>query len=263
MNYGVYTSKNLEIAVTELFVLEIYCNDEKNIFGTKLYSGKNEKELIAICERNQIKNQTKYAYKTKNGITVTNDFDVLAKEIGGFFNSEDFNGLKQIDTIKIIPNNTYMPTVAEAGVGNCLKLWRLGNRFNITGNNMIFTMVTNKIEYIFSIKTKDTNIYCGASVNIPYDEGLFGSGQYFRLRNFKDNSPAFCRFNCNLGNDIIIPKFEKKEFECNHCNKTSQGIYWGLKKYTDNDIFLCGCGGDTYVFSREDTKIEKFADESI
>ena len=261
MEYGVYTSKTMEVAVTPSFALVYYCNEDKSVFGTKLYKGTDgKKKLIAICERNQAKKTTHYAFST--GLyKVTNNNDNIVKFLG-----EDFyaipDGLWMIDSIEVIPQNFHMPIVSEAGIMDCLRQWRLGNEHFVDGNTMFFHMVTNKIEYVFSINTQNTNIYCGASVNIPYEGGLFGSGQYFRIRNYKDNSEPFCGFHCDIGKDAVIPQFEEITCESGECIATKQGLYWPVKSFTDDEIILAGCGGDEYVYHRNVVKSERFKDEN-
>jgi len=123
---------------------------------------------------------------------------------------------------------------------------------------MNFRMVTNKIEYVFMMLEQDCNIYCGASVNIPYEEGMFGSGQYFRFRNFADNSAPYCGFGCQLGKSISKREVQKVTCESGTCTITEQGLYWPLKRYTEEEIVLGGCGGDEYIYYRNGNKDEYF-----
>lgn len=67
LSCGVYRSANAEVVETEKYALKYYCSPDKSILGTKLYTGyENKKRLVAICERNQTKNVTEYAYYLKN-----------------------------------------------------------------------------------------------------------------------------------------------------------------------------------------------------
>lgn len=94
------------------------------------------------------------------------------------------------------------------------------------------------------------NIYCGASINIPYDGGMFGSGQYFRIRNYGDNSQPFCGFYCNLGNDAVVR--DVPACKSGECVQTPEGLYWPVKRCSDSEIVLQGCGDDEYIY-RSDT----------
>ncbi len=259
MEYGVYTSSTFEVALTKFWALLFYCNVDKTIIGSKLYNGVNEnKTLAAICERNIIEQTTKYAFKNLDGQITTNDFDGLCTLIGSIY-AYDISTLKKIDDINISFKYD-MPTVSEAGIKRCLDIWRKGVTYNVDSGFMLFQMVTNKIEYVFSINSQDTNIYCGASINILYDNGLFGSNQYFRLRNFADNSQPYCRFHCNIGGNIETTK-EVPEIICRseRCISTGDGLFWPVKRYNDNEIVLDGCGGDEYIFKRNTHKSEYFS----
>ena len=256
MTYGVFTSDTLEIAQTKHWALCLYCNDDKTVIGAKLYNGTDEdKALAGICERDLNNNLTFYAYEDLQGVVHSNN-EIYSSYIGTSF---DYNisGMKQIDEIEL--SEPYeMPTVTEVGIERCLKMWRMGVNFRIFDGGMQFIMVTNKIEYVFIIREEDTDIYCGASVNIPYADGMFGSGQYFRLRNFADNSQPFCRFHSDLGGDAVVCDVPKMECISGQCNVTDKGLYWPLKSYTDDVIILCGCGGDEYKYVRTPQRSEYF-----
>lgn len=257
MEYGVFTSSSLEIAQTRYWTLCFYCNDDKSIIGSKLYNGINDKKvLIAVCQRDIQKQKTVYAYETADNMKYTNDFEGVCKLLGTPF---EYN-ISQLDRIEEIElSEPYiMPAVSEQGIENCLKQWRMGTFYFPISDGMLFQMVTNKIEYVFSIQNSECNIYCGASVNIPYDNGLFGSGQYFRIRNYADNSTPNCRFECNLGMPIHSRSVTKITCESGKCISTSEGLYWPVKRYSDDEIVLAGCGGDEYIYSRNGNKSEYF-----
>ena len=258
MEYGVFSSTNLEIAQTMHWTLCFFCNPEKSLIGAKLYYGSNDnKSLTAICERYLQEKKTVYAYKSIDGINVTNDYNGVCKLIGSPFTYE-INGLKKKDSI-ILSDPYELATVDERGIGFCLKQWRLGTSYVQNHDSFTFLMVTNKIEYVFSIQTQHCNIYCGASVNIPYENGMFGGGQYYRFRNFDDNSQPFCGFSCNLGNDLIVPTVSELKCESGACIVTDKGLYWPVKRFTNDEIVLHGCGDDEYIYNRNSKKSEFFA----
>lgn len=257
MEYGVYTSDTLEIAQTRFWTLCLYCNADKSIIGAKLYNGVDDsKTLAAICERSIMANKTAYAYEKPDGQRFTNDFEGVCKLIGSEYHF-DSKTLRKIDDI-VISEPYKMPTVSEAGIEKCLRQWRMGDSLWVNDNGLEFKMVTNKIEYIFSIYDNNCNIYCGASVNIPYSGGMFGSGQYFRIRNYKDNSTPNCRFSCNIGGDAVVRKVPEIVCESGKCTSTSDGLYWPVKRFSDNKIVLDGCGGDEYIYRSNLYKSEYF-----
>lgn len=258
MEYGIFTSQLMEIAQTKFWALCLYSNADKSMISAELYNGvDNNKTLVAIVKRNNLKNSTLYAYEVPNGQIFSNDVNGMNSFIGQKY-EYDTTGMKKNDTIQI--SEPYaMPTVSEKGIACCLKQWRMGTFYNQSHNGMNFQMVTNKVEYVFIIQDENCDIYCGASVNIPYEKGMFGSGQYFRIRNYGDNSQPFCRFECSLGNDITVSEVPIYVCETGSCTRTKQGLYWPLKRYNDDEIVLNGCGGDEYVYTRNRSRSEYFS----
>ena len=65
---GVYKSKHSEIVVTNKYTLYFYATSQ-HIFGVKLYQGfETNKSLIAIVERDDDLEKTKYAYKLEDKV---------------------------------------------------------------------------------------------------------------------------------------------------------------------------------------------------
>ena len=116
--------------------------------------------------------------------------------------------MHRLESFVVDHSGTPLPTVKEAGIPKCLTLWRMADSYHATHDDFNFFLCTGRTEYIFSIKAENTNIYCGASYNIVFDLGLFSGGQFFRIRNYKDNSEKWCRFHCDFSyesRDIKIP----------------------------------------------------------
>lgn len=262
MEYGVFTSSLLEVAQTRHWALCFYCNEDKSVIGAELYNGvEDKKTLAAVCRRDRKENKTVYAYETIgdqkfSDQKFSNDFEGVCKLLRKPF-AYNVSELKKIDTIEIT-EPYIMPTVSEQGIANCLKQWRMGAVYRPIYDGMLFQMVTNKIEYVFSIQNSECNIYCGASVNIPYDEGMFGGVQYFRIRNYADNSAPYCGFECSIGMPIDQKEVKKIQCESGKCASTPDGLYWPVKRYDEEEIVLAGCGGDEYIYNRNQEKSEYF-----
>lgn len=255
MENGVYTSVNLEIAQTKHWAICFYCNSEKSVIGAELYYGIDDcKKLVAICKRFVEDKRTVYAYQTMDEVIFTNDYDGVYKHIGSAFEYR-IEQLKKIDSINIVEPYE-MATVDEKGIGFCLKQWRMGTSYDVYPNGFTFQMVTNKLEYVFSIQNDNCNIYCGASVNVSDDNGMFGSVQYFRFRNLGDNSAPFCGFICDLGKSITVPTIPETACKSGACSITNKGLYWPVKRFTNDEIVLHGCGGDEYIYRRNNPKSE-------
>ena len=115
-------------------------------------------------------------------------------------------------------------------------------------------------EYVFSIKRRKDDIYCGASYNIPLDIGMMSGGQYFRIRNFDDNKEPFCGFHCDFSYEPLKknPVVPIAECRLGKCVNTGQGLFWGLKRFDDGMIVLQGCGNEEYVYKRDGENTESF-----
>ena len=258
---GVYRSTNCEIVETEKFSLVIYCSSDKNILGAKLYKGyENKKRLVAICERNQLEDKLEYAYYYEGDdqhIAVSNS-EVMAPKLDEAYDLNAKKTMRRLETFMVDHSGASLPTVKEAGIPKCLTLWRMADRYRATHDELEFFLCTGKTEYIFSVNTKDNNIYCGASYNIVFDLGVFGGGQFFRIRGYKDNSEPWCGFACNFSYEAGEINIPTEQCELGKCLVTSKGLMWCVKRYSDDEIVLQGCGEDEYVYKRKNGSIERF-----
>ena len=252
MNCGVYAKPDYEIAASEIYCLVFYKN--LGIFGTKLYQ---RKKLIAVCEHDCEKKATLYAFINDKNESIFND-DGLCAVLGEDMIVPDDKGLLKKDEINVIPADAKMPTVSEKGIAYCLKHWKLGNQLNVFEDAIHFTMNTSKIEYVMMIRKPNDDIYCGASITIPYDNGLFGGHQYFRIRNYSDNAQPWCRFHCHLGAPAELPDFPLPDCSTGSCITTSEGLLFEVKRHDDDEIVLQGCGDDEYFYYRDAHMTERF-----
>ena len=262
---GVYRSAYREIVETEKFSLVLYTSGDKNTLGMRLYRGyEDKKRLEAICERDLIAEKTEYAYLVADStphIVVSNS-EKLSEKLTEPYDPTVKSPMRRLESFAVDHSGEPLPTVKEAGIPKCLTLWRMADSFYATHEKMHFYLCTGKTEYIFSIQEKDTNIYCGASYNLVFDLGLFSGGQFFRIRNYKDNSEKWCRFHCDFsyeGREIDIPT---EQCELGKCLETTKGLMWCVKRYTDDTIVLQGCGDDEYIYRRADRRTERFQTES-
>ena len=256
---GVYRSANAEIAETEKYALKYYCSPDKNILGTRLYYGcENKKRLIAVCERNQAENVTEYAYFLKDGNTVISNCGRLGTALGETYDVGEVKTMRRLEKFYVDHSEKPLPKVKEAGIPKCLTLWRMADLFQASAERFNFYLCTGKTEYIFSVRPEDTDIYCGASYNIVFDTGLFAGGQYFRIRNYKDNREKYCSFSCDFSYEARNIEIPTAQCELGKCTMTDQGLSWSVKRYTDDEIVLQGCGDDEYIYRRLDRRDEKF-----
>ncbi len=258
---GVYRNTNCEIVETEKFALMFYCSADKKILGTKLYRGfENKKHLVAICERDQLNEKTEYAYflEDSNPHTSISNSERIAPQLGEKYDPNLKNSMRRLESFAVDHSGTPLPTVKEAGIPKCLMLWRMSDSYFAHHDNFHFFLCTGRTEYIFSIQPKDVNIYCGASYHIVFDLGLFSGGQFFRIRNDRDNSEKWCSFTCDFSYEFNAVDIPTEECELGKCLQTSKGLMWCVKRYTDDEIVLQGCGDDEYTYRRTDKRTEQF-----
>lgn len=256
---GVYRGDGCEIVETEKFVLVYGTDAEQEHFLVKCYRGISErKKLCAVCERDQSKKETFYAYLTE-GADVCSNSAALEEMLGQTFDRGQLKGMKRLYEFVINREKEKLPAVSEAGVKRCLQLWRSGVTYVADHRRFAVNCVTDRTEYIFSIMPEQVNIYCGAAYNIPFELGMFGGGQYFRFRNYGENKKAWCGFFCNF--NMRQPQAEEipvDECRIGECVLTSKGHIWAVKRYTENVIVLQGCGEDEYSYDRNTKKEEAF-----
>lgn len=254
---GIYRSADCEIAETEKFALVYYHDADRDVIGTKLYMGLDRKYMTAVCERDLEKNVTSYAYKTEGGRIISNG-EEISDHLGELYDGSRKNTMSRRERFAVDHSAAKMPTITEAGIPACLKKWRFADTYTANDYEFNFALCTDKTEYIFSIQVTDSNIYCGASFNAVFDMGLFAGVQFFRIRNYKDNTKPFCQFIYNFACDAGDVKIPIAEFKPGEAVETKQGWMFSLKRYTDDQIILAGCGGDEYPFCRDSKRLEVF-----
>ena len=262
---GVYRGLNCEIVETEKFALVFYCSADKNILGAKLYKGfENKKSLVAFCERNQLDKKTEYAYLLEDSDpqTAISNSERMPPQLTELYDPNLKKTMRRLEYFVVDHSGAPLPTVKDAGIPKCLTLWRMADRYYAKHDEFNFSLCTGKTEYIFSIKPQDVNIYCGASYNVVFDLGIFGGGQFFRIRNFKNNSEKWCGFFCDFSYEAREINIPTEQCELGKAIETSKGLMWCVKRYTDDEIVLQGCGDDEYTYRRTDKRIEQFINES-
>lgn len=257
---GVYRDGCCEIVETERFAYVI-AGDDKGLYA-RLYTGSREnKRLQAICVRDMETACTGYAWRTEEGVVYAND-DALAGELGAAFDRMQLGRMRRRETFWVDHSGRALPSVSDAGIRRCLAAWRMSDSCSADETHFHFFLCTGVTEYVFTIRPEQTDIYCGASFNIPFDMGLMSGGQYFRLRNCGDNSQPWCGFLYDF--DYLPRRFDipTQEIQPGLCVSTSEGLMWCVKRYTEEEIVLQGCGDDEYIYRRHDRRTEQFTAEA-
>ena len=258
---GVYRDTNSELVETEQFALLYYRSVERSVIGTVLYRGFDEQKTpVAVCEYSESEKRTSYAYLTEDGAVIAN-CEHLTLRLSESYDPLRKNHMRRTEAFFVDHSGKPLPTVKEAGIPTCLALWKMSDSYTANASEMQFLMSTGKTDYVFSIQTTDTNIYCGASYNIVFDLGLFGGRQFFRIRNYRDNTEPFCDFHADFSYacpDIDSIRIPTEQCVPGGCISTREGIMFCVKRYTDDEIVLQGCGDDEYFYRRCDKRTERF-----
>ena len=249
---GIYRGEFCEIVETGKYSLIYECSADKTLLTASLYSGyKNKKTLTAVCQRDTVTQTTSYAFRTKSGYAVTNDA-VLSARLGEAYDPDRTSGLKRLKRLETLPLSEPLPTVSEVGLRKALSAWRCGADLIVDNSRFLFAMFIGEQEYILHITIRDADIYCSASYNVAFDMGLFSAGQYFRIRHFQDNRAPFCSFHADFSYvpSSLEPPTSSFQDSCN--------TVWTVKRYSDDEIVLNGCGGDEYVYRRDRPYTERY-----
>ncbi len=259
---GVYRSATAEIAETELFALIFDCSDDKNLLRVRLYHGiGDQKKLCAICQRDQTAGTTGYAYLAGEKRYSNEAGREVSDRLGESYDATQKNTMRRMERFFVDHSGEELPKVSQAGISDCLKAWRVTDSYHANIGEMFFVLCTGKTEYAFHIQREDDNIYCGASYNIVFDLGLFGGEQFFRIRNYRNNSQPWCNSYCDfscLPKKINVPT---QECQLGQYVRTPEGHMFCVKRYTDDEIVLHGCGDDEYIYRRTDRRMEIFKSE--
>ena len=255
---GVYRSANKEICQTEKFSIVYYYDDKNSVLGVKLYFGlENKKNLVAILERNNKNKSISYAYYINNKNDIIGNDEKIKEMLDEKYNSDEIKSMKKLESFKIAHSSKELATVKNDGIKKCLNEWRMIDFYKNNEDELYFHLYTGNTEYIFYIVNKDLNIYSGASYNQSFDLGVYSYKQYFRIRNYKDNKDSFCNSFCDFtifNKEVEIPL---KKCEIGKCSFIKDSIIWCIKRYTDDEIVLQGCGDDEYIYKRDEQFIER------
>lgn len=258
---GVYRDGTSEIVETEKLALWYYFND--GVLGAKVYEGNGDvKHLLAVCERRVKESITLYAYRYEGEAEsrkVNGNSEELKALLGEEFDRKKLDKMQCTERFLVNHGDVKIHTVKEAGIRQCLEEWRKGVEAYVSEDGLFINICTGKTEYVYQIQQENDNIYCGISYNVPFELGLRSYGQFYRLRNFGDNSEPYCGFSCNF-NYQMPPEEEGMDYVKlgGYTNDACSFNCWFVKRYHNEEIVLAGCGGDEYIFRKNEGKLERF-----
>ncbi len=186
---GVYRKKDVVAVETER--VAIVYRDCGETLCAELYGGSQEnKSLCGFAEMDLAPKKVKYAYYDESGGVISN-FDA-GDILGRKFDRRQLDKMQRVETFLVSRGKNPLPTVPEAGFRTCLTKWRTGTRAYCR-DGMIFACVyVGGIEYAFHMEAKNhENIYASIVANEAFELGNCVGKQFFRLRNFGDNTGDF------------------------------------------------------------------------
>lgn len=254
--YGIFSSKTAELTETEKFALLLGTNG--NVLTAKLYKGiARHKNLIAICEEDQETKKISFAYQTESAETVCYGEKSLSEALRTPYDAARKSTMYHTESFRMASVKEPLPTVNEVGIRAALIAWRSGVVYRASQQEMMFYLCTKTSEFVFHIQIDGHNVYCGASQNSVFDLGLFAGVQYFRIRNYDDNTLPFCTshaFFTKKQQNLRIP-LEKCRY--GECVITKEGYLFCVKRYQDAEIVLQGCGDDEYIYCKDEPCVER------
>lgn len=256
---GVYRDKTSEIIETEKIAIRYYFRDNA-VLGARFYEGNGDMKLLtSICEKNYYDNSICYVYSfinEKGERETAGNCEEYKRYIGEKFDRQQLGRMKCTESFQVNHGEFRLHTVREAGIRRCLEEWRKGVRMEVSMDEFFVNICTGRIEYVYSIKQRDDDVYCGCSYNIPFEIGVRSYGQFFRLRNYQDNSQGFCACCADFAREMPQEIYSMEEADAG-CSLSDLGC-WFVKRYQDDEIVLHGCSEEEYVYRMEDSKYERF-----
>ncbi len=259
---GVYRSDTVELVETERVAIQYGSDMEDRTWTVRVYTGFACKKTLRAYVQHTVDTQvTAYAYRTEGGGVVSNN-DKAVSHLGEPFDRTARDRLYRCECFSIAHDSAArrVPTVPDAGLRRCLLHWRMATKLRADTERFTLTLCTSKTEYAVDIEPRDENIYCAASFNTPTDMGLFCGEQFFRIRRYKDNTAPFCGCFAHFG--LRAEQALPPTAACvgGTCVTTEQGLFCGVKRYTEREIVLAGCGGDEYIYRADDPVLERLTE---
>ncbi len=261
---GIGKSDTRELVETERVAIVYETNPERSTLSACAYVGfEDKKRMSALVEYNMTTRQIIYAYRTESGATIANS-DKAALRLGERHDATLRDRLYRTESFYVARDGMERrpPLVSEVGLRRCLLSWRMATRLHADAERFTLKLCTAETEYILDIAPQDTNVYAAISFNVPTDMGLFCGKQIFRIRHYQDNTAPFCAFFASLGTRAEPVSIPTEECLSGRCANTSQGVFCGVKRYSDSEIVLAGCGGDEYVYRADEPSLERLTDRA-
>lgn len=260
---GIYRKKDTVIADTER--LTIVFKECKDALRAELYEGVQENKILrAFAEFDMNAKKAKYAYSDDGGKITSN---CAAEEIiGKKFERAQLNSMKRVETFFVRRDSKPLPTVPEAGFKTCLTKWRTGTKFHCKNGEIFAGIYVGGMEYAFHMAPEMCeNIYVSIVANEAFELGNCVGRQYFRIRNFGDNTEKF-----TVSFSLLNEEFTKVSLPSGENgivfdhpasaadNEDGRTVLESVKKYTPDSITVTNCGDELTYLKDDGDMVERF-----
>lgn len=287
---GVYIGTDIELVIFDKYMISYRRNRQKGFLESRLFRWDEDKHVcIGICISSPTETEkhkipmlwrtasifhdevvgTRKVYRKEHKVDLSkapiyDDYEDpdIKKFIGtqislsqeGDFVTIDFgDGIKYVaalDESLIQGLASYpLPTANENNIGTCLQMWQLGiheEYFKLDGVSVFGGIRINTLRHMYIFELLPNSIYCRAARFIATNKGVVFN------QNFRQGFEAYM---IEDNNDARLPlEYDETIFSSDACVWNSRSVYWSLAAFTDNEIALHGCQGDTYYWRRTNKK---------
>lgn len=263
---GIYIGKNIEIAVTEKYTLIFLAREQ--ILMTFLIQNSDGKCIHVVkSEQGQGCLEVEYLLTRQGGMNYIKGKNLLkfrgsqvaqlAWEGGALrcffpFLGEKFTAevAECLTEKSLIPQN--MAATAD-NLAECLQYWHLGvyELVGVYGNKSFFEgIILNTPRHMYIYKALEGGQIHIRAARYRCDNGGIAFNQNYR-QFYEANHPESAHHIIVTDNraSMLDLEINTDYFVPNACNLDENTFYWSVSKYTQDQIMLNGCGGETYYWS--------------
>lgn len=265
MKYGVFIGKDIEVVITDLYMIVYWRNISENFLESRLYIMQNSIwRCIGVCRTSPVCSiqrrppeiwQHAFVYNEKMQSTDDAMRDIIGTAPKYFNQSEGSLQIKLEDLIQytavcdedfsmeeLLP---VLPEISDNNIGECLKKWNMGLKeeiYDINGAQTFIGITVNTEKHMYIFEMTPNSIYCRAARYVTTNNGIVFN------QNFRQGDEAYM---IEDNNDASLPlQIDESLFLNNSCIWNDKSVYWSVRSCDSNCIILNGCQGDTYQWHK-------------
>lgn len=162
------------------------------------------------------------------------------------------HSLKKVEDIKTVQPYEMPQCKSGLDVGKCLQAWRLGVRYEISGDktSCYCEVNTNRHMFVYSVMPSMTYIRAAATRNDDNGTLFFQNIRMMKNQGTEEYTSYMDPDNFNRAKNDL--EMDNTKFQPNSCTFSPDGgIYWSLISFEPDVILINGCG-ETYAVDRPD-----------